>query len=564
MPDVSWLGWLDVMLPQVLVMVAASMVGVVALFHTQRWFVVHAVAQLGFVLLWLLVASPLFRGLEVSGSGVRWVLAVWYVEFRGHADDGNAYVLRQLIMLTSLACVSYALAWISSGERQRVQRLALVGALCLGASFFGPFRSSVPDYMGMDPIMYMIRSRFGLAEQWAQVSSRPVPKGLETVGPGGNRSNVVVVFLESVGANATQIGHGNPTTTPFLNALAADSIVGERAYVVASSTYKAHVAALCGVEPYFTGDRELFEGAYDFRCLPELLGEQGYKTAYFTSSSREALNWTVLVDNLGFDEMYGYEDMPTDGFESSNSWAYEDAILLGPSEDWVARQEAPFLASYMVCAPHFEYLPLSRYGQEDYHTDPIKNRYLNSVRYVDGFLEELIGSYEALGVLDRTIFVIVGDHGESFGEHIPRQHNANPYEEVVRVPLLIYAPGLIEEGHRASGLTSQLDITPTLLDLLEVPHDSSTLQGSSLMGPTVHETVHTACLYNHTCATTISSRWKYIHHFGDQEDELFDLTEDPLEVRNVARDNPDRAKAMRRETIRWYLYGEGAYNGPVQ
>ena len=564
MPDVSWLGWLDVVLPQLFMMVAGCMVGVAALFCTQRWFAVHVVAQLGFVLLWLLVASPLFLGLELSGSGVRWILAAWYVEFRGHADDGNAYILQQLVMLTGLACTSYALAWLTSDQRHRVLGLAAVGAACLGASLWGPFRSNMPDYMGMDPIMYMVRSRFGLAEKWTQVASRPVPKGLHTLEQGGNRSNVVVVFLESVGANATQMGDGAIRTTPFLNALAADSVVGERTYVVTSSTYKAHVAALCGVEPYFNGDRELFEGAYDFRCLPELLGEQGYQTAYFTSSSREALDWPVLVDHLGFDEMYGYEDMPTEGFESSNSWAYEDAILLGPSQEWISKQETPFLASYMVCAPHFEYLPLSRYGQEDYHDDPTKNRYLNSVRYVDGFLEELIGSYEEAGVLDRTIFVIVGDHGESFGEHMPRQHNASPYEEVVRVPLLIYAPGLIEEGRQAPGLTSQLDITPTLLDLLQIPHDASKLQGSSLMGPTVHETVHTACLYNHTCATTIGTRWKYIHHFGEREDELFDLMEDPKEMRNVVRENPERAQVMGRETLRWYLYGEGAHNGPSQ
>ena len=88
------------------------------------------------------------------------------------------------------------------------------------------------------------------------------------------------------------------------------------------------------------------------------------------------------------------------------------------------------------------------------------------------------------------------------------------------------------------------------------------MQGGSLLAPTVHEKIHTACLYNHTCAATVESRWKYIHHFGEREDELFDLEKDPQETENLLWAHPERSRLMREETLRWYLYGEGSHNGP--
>lgn len=564
LPTLPWWGWPDVVFPQLLVTLATVLMGGVALFYTERWFGVQVATQVVFALLWLVMVAPLLIGLQHSGSGVRWILAAWYLEFRDATDDGNAYIQQQLWLLSGLVLVSSLLAWLNSTRRSRVVGLCLASMACFAAGFKGPFRAATPDYISMDPLVYMVRSRVGLGEQWKDVASRPVPGGLQRIGEVGTRANVVVLFLESVGANATSLGVSDRDTTPFMKRLAAESLVGERTYVVTSSTYKAHIAALCGVEPYFNGDRELFEEPYSFRCLPSLLREQGYQTAYFTSSSREALDWGALVDHLGFAEMYGYEDMATEGYESSNSWAYEDVIMLEPSLAWATEQQEPFFAAYMVCAPHFQYLPLSRYGEHTFDPDEMKNRYLNSVRYVDGFMEELLGAYDEAGLLEDTIFVIVGDHGESFGEHMPRQHNASPYEEVLTVPLLVYAPGLLSEGRVASGLTSQLDITPTLLELLATEADKGVLQGGSLLHPTVHETIHTACLYNHTCAATVESRWKYIHHFGEREDELFDLESDPQETRNLLWVHPERSRTMREETLRWYLYGEGAYNGPSE
>jgi phosphoglycerol transferase MdoB-like AlkP superfamily enzyme len=206
---------------------------------------------------------------------------------------------------------------------------------------------------------------------------------MRVTGPPERPLNIALVVLESVGWNATSLNPDAPPTTPFLAQLSKRSIVAEHAYVVVPSTYKAHVAALCGVEPYFTGDREIFDRKFDFECLPAILREHGYATAYFTSSSRTALSWGSLVKHLGYETFLGHEDMSTAGFEWANMWSYEDDILLEPSREWLSRQSGPFLTTYMVCAPHYEYLAPTRYGRHSWVGDDAHNRYLNAVHYTD-------------------------------------------------------------------------------------------------------------------------------------------------------------------------------------
>src|SRR5215204_3591634 len=85
---------------------------------------------------------------------------------------------------------------------------------------------------------------------------------------------------------------------------------------------------------------------------------------------------------------------------------------------------------------------------------------------LDHFLQNLFEQYKELGLYEDTIFVLYGDHGEGFREHGRYMHGDNPYEEGLWIPMLIHAPGWFEGGERAKGLASQIDILPTVLDML--------------------------------------------------------------------------------------------------
>jgi lipoteichoic acid synthase len=382
------------------------------------------------------------------------------------------------------------------------------------------------------------------------------------------RRNVVVVHLESVRARSTTPYYRDVGITPFLDDLADESLVAERAYTVVPHTTNALVATICGIDPPMgRWQTHSIGGRIPARCLPELLGDWGYDSVYFTSSEQTFERRPEVVENMGYEEFYPVETMDKEGFEKANYFGYEDEVMLEPSRKWLEENggDGPFLATYETITPHHDYLaPDERYGRKEFAEDDKLNRYLNSVRYVDFFVKHLLEQYKELGLYEETIFVFYGDHGEAFGEHGLYQHDNVPYEEGLRVPLLIHDPGRWENGERVEAPTNQLDVPPTVLDLLSYDLEGGEYPGSSLLGPLPEDrTLMAGCFYEHECLVSIEGDEKYIYHYGDEREELFDLSEDPLEKNNlVGERRVGSLGERRRELLAWAARVEAAYEVP--
>jgi lipoteichoic acid synthase len=179
---------------------------------------------------------------------------------------------------------------------------------------------------------------------------------------------------------------------------------------------------------------------------------------------------------------------------------------------------------------------------------------------LDHFLKNLFDQYKRLGLYENTIFVLYGDHGEGFREHGRYMHGDNPYEEGLHVPLLIHAPGWFEEGERVEGLSSQLDVLPTVLEMLgyEV---AGRYPGYSLLHELPEDrTLMSSCVYPYRCMASLKGTEKYIYHYGDQPDEFFDLSEDPLEERNLASErSKEELDERREELLDWHSRVNAVY-----
>ena len=371
------------------------------------------------------------------------------------------------------------------------------------------------------------------------------------------RRNVVLVHLESTRAKSVTPYNENLETTPFMEELAKESLLAENAYAVVPHTTNAMATANCGIDPPLNpwqtsslGDRVLS------RCLADLLGDQGYDTAWFTSSTStfEIERLPELVKNLGYQEFYPLESMDTEGFEQANYFGYEDDVMLEPSRKWLEEHgDAPFLVTYETITPHHQYLaPEQSYGREKFDEDDQVNRYQNSVRYQDFFLKNLFEQYKDLGLYENTVFVLYGDHGEAFGEHGRFQHDNAIYEEGIKIPLLVHDPKRFEEGARVTGPVSQLDILPTVADLLGYEIERGTYESDSLLEPLPEDRiVKVSCWSESGCLASIKGTMKYVYHFDDAPDELFDLSEDPEEKNNLAAANLEEVKARRAELLEW-------------
>ncbi len=169
---------------------------------------------------------------------------------------------------------------------------------------------------------------------------------------------------------------------------------------------------------------------------------------------------------------------------------------------------------------------------------------------LDFFLKNLFDQYKELGLYENTIFVLYGDHGEGFKEHGRDMHGDTIWEEGLHVPLIIHAPGWFESGERAEGASSQIDILPTVLEMLGYEVEGGKYPGYSLLHPLPKDrTVMSNCITNRRCMASLKGTEKYIYHFDDQPEEFFDLSQDPLEKRNLASELDKEELDKRREEL---------------
>jgi lipoteichoic acid synthase len=373
--------------------------------------------------------------------------------------------------------------------------------------------------------------------------------------PQTEKRNVVLIHLESTRAQSVTPYNEELKTTPFLNELAKNSLLAEQAYTVVPHTSKASVSVNCGIEPHLVQPAtEANPGGIPVPCLAGLLKGQGYRTGFFQSSTKDFEDFEGLVKNFGYEDYYPLESIDTEGFEQSNYFGYEDDIMLKPSQDWLKEHDdEPFLAQYLTGTGHHDYQCLStRHGSEELAEDDELNRYLNCLRLQDIFLKNLFDQYKELGLYEDTIFVIYGDHGEAFGEHRRFQHDDAIWEEGLKVPFLIHAPGWLEHGERVKGLSNQTDILPTVLEMLGFEVKDGGYPGYSLLHQLPeNRTLMFSCFHEKACMASLKKDEKYIYHHGNQPDEFFDLSEDPLEKENLAGEKGKEVEERREALLKW-------------
>lgn len=368
----------------------------------------------------------------------------------------------------------------------------------------------------------------------AGCTSSPAPPAVP------QRLNVLLVTIDTL--RADRVGRG---LTPTLDALAARGLRFTHARSVVPLTLPAHASIMTGVAPPVHGVRvngvPLSGGPAP---LARRLRDAGYRTG-------------ASVGAFVLDRRFGLAD----GFES-----YDDAVPRDPAAvdrleaerraDVVIDRAAMWLGTVPADAPWLLWVHL--YDPHAPYDAPtggdasnLQTAYDAEVAFVDRELARLLEAVRARADGGRTAVLVVGDHGESLGEHGEPTHGMLLFEPALRVPLTIAAPG-IAPAERAEPV-SLLDIAPTVLALTGLPADAS-LPGADITGPVdparelYAETEYPQVAGWRPARALMQDRWKLVR---SARDVLYDLETDPGERQDLAAARPTIVQAMsaRAETM---------------
>jgi len=369
--------------------------------------------------------------------------------------------------------------------------------------------------------------------------------------------NVILVVLESVAARWTSLGNARYQTTPTLTAESGHALVYDNFYAHIGRSSNSLAAILLSTYPKL--DFEDVTEEY-----PELAGtslastfrDRGYRTSFVTSSDLSWAGWDSFIGARGFERVRDYHDL-TCG-EPVSSWGVEDRCMVDGIIDFVNREPArPFFLVGWTQQTHHPYEPTPGIALLDLVREPVRddyelNRYLNILHETDRHLGRLFDAIRTAGIDQRTLVVIVGDHGQAFG--YPHEgdyfQGRTVYEEDVNVPLLLWQPREHESAMRSKTIGGQVDLAPTIAELAGVPA-AADWQGRSLLQP---DHIPRAYFYVAEDFFRLGVRehnWKYIYDLREAREELYDLDRDPAEQRNVATSEPQRSLRLRQRLAAW-------------
>ncbi len=355
--------------------------------------------------------------------------------------------------------------------------------------------------------------------------------------------NLVLVVLESVGAQYLAPYEATRDPMPFLTELAGRSFQAEYAYAVYPESIKGFVPLIASRYPAFETTPESYE--FPMATLASVLKANGYQTALYHSGRFDYLGMRSVIEGRGFDTLVDAGQIS--GVLDSSFGVEESSTIERLLADLDRRtDDAPFFYAYLPIAGHHPYDSPERgpFDGEGEFSD-----YLNAIHYADRSIRTLYDGLHDRGLSERTLFVVVGDHGQAFAQHPGNYgHVFYLYEENIRIPLWIHGPGVKAERWRQP--VSVIDLSPTITDLLGIEAPTE-WQGRSWIDPPTQRVVLFFTDYSLGLVGARDQRWKLIHEIDSGRDELFDLSVDPRERVDRSADHPELTRKLREHTLEW-------------
>ncbi len=384
---------------------------------------------------------------------------------------------------------------------------------------------------------------------------------------GTSHPNVVMVVMESVGARTLlgDDGMPSPLYAPSLAKLARRSLVFDSMYVPYPATTRSLVSLHTGGRLITGSPVSALESLYQGPMLGRALQHAGYTTALFSSERLDVEDCDAFLKQAGYDKFQDFQQDVAGHFKENeiHSWGAKEEYTVGLMDQWLDGMRGagkPFYMEYMTVATHHPYGAPAGYSAPYAGKDAL-SQYRNSLHYTDRAIGTLLELLVRKGLLQNTIIVVTGDHGESFGGAHPLNlvHKNFLFEENVRGFALIADPRWkLGQPVRSSRVISNGDLMPTLMTLVGVSEPAS--EGRDLLV----EQWPARPVFFHKLALPEQwglrdGKWKFIGEIRNGKAELYDLDADPQELNNLAAKESARVAEYTARCEEWFIRSDAEY-----
>ena len=285
-------------------------------------------------------------------------------------------------------------------------------------------------------------------------------RGLEAARP-AQRYNLVFILMEGWPADFMS-AYGYPSdTTPFFRQLKARSLAPLGAIAGGLRTTEGIYATFCSQQnPLGKSVARSSLQNNPYRCLPQILKEKGWHTAFFQGSHKETSGTGAFAQSLGFTESFAREDMVSPRYPF-NAWGAQDPDVYDLLLERLDRMPQPFLVGVNTNTTHDIQLPPG--VTPVFGMDSDLHRHESVLRFADDAMRDFFAKIRQKPYFDNTVFVLMSDHTHDRHKSVAAKYF---------IPALIYAPGIVKP-RLLPRYISQRDMAPTVLAMLGLPPSPS-------------------------------------------------------------------------------------------
>jgi phosphoglycerol transferase MdoB-like AlkP superfamily enzyme len=369
--------------------------------------------------------------------------------------------------------------------------------------------------------------------------------------------NVIVFVIESLPAEYVDLYGANYGATPNLMRLKPQSAICDGIYAHAPATTKTMESLLCSIYPLISY-RTITQERPDLpvASIPSELKTHGYRSAFFSSNDLTFQNCGTFLKYRGFDYLEDFHNRGNGKPQFTSEWSYlhgtDEMSTVKSMMQWISSDSGkPFFIMSWTMMTHYPYYTIG--DAIDFHVrEPKFNKYLNALHAEDAALGFLIDSLKQKGQLDSTLVIVMGDHGEAFGQHDQWGHGAWIYEENIRVPMILINAKLFHgETYRKVG--GMVDVAPTIADLLQYK-SADTWQGRSLFSSDRTNRVYFFAPWSDLMFGMRDGDTKYLFNASHNKWEMYDLANDPHETKSIAGAHHDDVAKALNHMAAWVQY----------